>query len=242
MDALLTHIAHYLNGNEIFTVSTLNMYWHGFVTTVQLTFLALVTGIVIAVPLSILRGSRCRWIKWPVFGYTYLFRATPLLIQLYIAYYGFTFVPGVKNSIFSFFYYNPFYSCWLAFALNTAAYTTEIFHGAIKATPRGEVEAARAFGMSRLTQLRRIILPSAFRRALPAYGNEVIFMLHATVVAMAVTVTDLTGAAYYVYARFYAPFPAFLFVAALYMILSFSIQAAFRQLEKRMLIHLRPAQ
>lgn len=240
MDQLLGQLAAYFNGNSVFTVGTLHMYWTGFVSTVQLVFLSLVIGIVIAIPLAILRGSRLPWVKWPIWCYTYVFRATPLLIQLYIAYYGFAFIPGINHTWLGFFVDNPFYPALLSFTLNTAAYTTEIFRGAIKATSRGEIEAARAFGMSRATMMRRIVLPSAFRRALPAYGNEIIFMLHASAIASVVTIMDLTGAAYYVYARFYTPFAAFLFVAVIYMILSFSIQGMFRLLERRLLAHLRP--
>lgn len=236
----LTHIAPWLSGNTIFTPATFAMYWTGLVNTVQLVFVSLLIGVVIAVPLAVLRMSRQWWISGPIWLYTYVFRGTPLLIQLYIAYFGFAFVPGVQHSIFRFFVDDAVYPALLAFTLNTCAYTTEIFYGAIRATPRGEIEAARAYGMSTLTTYRRIVLPSAFRRALPAYGNEVIFMLHASSIASAVTITDLTGAAYYVYARFYSPFPAFIFVALVYMALSFSIQGVFRKLEHHLLRHLRP--
>ncbi|WP_027348827.1 ABC transporter permease [Halotalea alkalilenta] len=241
MEQLNQAIIDLLSGNEIFTANTLDIYWEGLVNTVHLVFVSLLIGILLAVPLAILRGSRFAIIKWPIWCYTYVFRATPLLIQLYLAYYGFAFVPGVRDTWIWFFVEEPIYPALFAFTLNTAAYTTEIFHGAIKSTPRGEVEAARAYGMSRALTIRRIVLPSAFRRALPAYGNEVIFMLHASAIASVVTIMDLTGAAYYVYARFYAPFTAFIFVALLYMVLSFGIQAIFRGLERWLLAHLRPA-
>ncbi|MCM2129942.1 ABC transporter permease [Larsenimonas rhizosphaerae] len=229
-----------MNGNDIFTPNTFEMYWSGLVNTVHLVFVSLVIGLIIAVPLAIARGSSNLWIRKPVWFFTYLFRGTPLLIQLYLAYYGFAFIPGIQDTWLWFFLEDPIYPALLAFTLNTAAYTTEIFHGAIQSTPRGEIEAARAYGMNRFTMLRRIVLPSAFRRALPAYGNEVIFMLHASAIAFVVSITDLTGAAYYIYARFYAPFAAFLFVAVLYMALSFSIQGLFKYLEKRLLGHLKP--
>ena len=169
-----------------------------------------------------------------------MFRGTPLLIQLYMIYYGVVFVDGIQDTWLWVILEEPFYPALIAFTLNTAAYTTEIFHGAIKATARGEIEAARAYGMSRSLMMRRIILPSAFRRALPAYGNEVIFMLHASAIASVVTIMDLTGAARFVYARYYAPFDAFLFVAAIYLCLTFAILYLFRYLEKRLLAHLRP--
>lgn len=229
-----------LAGNVIFTPQTIGYYWDGLVTTTQLVFLSLVIGLVLAVPLAIGRSSGRRLISLPIYLFTYVFRGTPLLIQLYIIYYGVVFFDGIQETFLWPMLREAFYPALIAFTLNTAAYTTEIFRGAIKATARGEIEAARAYGMSKALMMRRIILPSAFRRALPAYGNEVIFMLHASAIASVVTLMDLTGAARFVYARFYAPFEAFLFVAAIYLCLTFAILYFFRWLEKRLLAHLRP--
>ncbi|RDB43074.1 ABC transporter permease subunit [Halomonas sp. DQ26W] len=229
-----------LAGNRIFTPNTIGFYWEGLVTTTQLVFLSLLVGLVLALPLAILRGSKHKWIKLPIYAFTYVFRGTPLLIQLYIIYYGVVFFDGIQETFLWPMLREAFYPALIAFTLNTAAYTTEIFHGAIKSTARGEIEAARAYGMSPGLTMRRIILPSAFRRALPAYGNEVIFMLHASAIASVVTLMDLTGAARFVYARYYAPFEAFLFAAAVYLCLTFAILFFFRYLEKRLLAHLRP--
>ncbi|WP_416137889.1 ABC transporter permease [Halomonas sp. HK25] len=240
MDALTTWFHDLLASNVIFTPQTLGYYWDGLVTTTQLVFLSLVIGLVLAVPLAIGRSSSRRWISLPIYVFTYVFRGTPLLIQLYIIYYGVVFFDGIQETFLWPMLREAFYPALIAFTLNTAAYTTEIFRGAIKATARGEIEAARAYGMSDALMMRRIILPSAFRRALPAYGNEVIFMLHASAIASVVTLMDLTGAARFVYARFYAPFEAFLFVAAIYLCLTFAILYFFRWLEKRLLAHLRP--
>lgn len=227
-----------LDGNTIFTPKTLAHYAEGLVTTVQLVFLSLVVGVILAVPLVMLRVSNNLWLSRPVWFYTYLFRGTPLLIQLYIIYYGLAMIEGIQQTIFWYLLEDPFYPALLAFALNSAAYTIEIFRGAILSVPEGEVRAAVAFGMSRGLILRRIIFPNAFRRAIPAYSNEVIFMLHASSIASVVTILDLTGAARDIYAKFYAPFEAFLFVALLYLLLTFGIIALFRRLEKRMLAHL----
>lgn len=229
-----------LAGNQIFTTDTLGYYWEGLVTTSQLVFLSLIAGLIIAVPLAIMRSSKHKWVSLPVYLFTYVFRGTPLLIQLYIIYYGVVFIDGIQDSFLWPIMRGAFYPALIAFTLNTAAYTTEIFRGAIKATAQGEIEAARAYGMSKSLMMRRIILPSAFRRALPAYGNEVIFMLHASAIASVVTLMDLTGAARFVYARYYAPFEAFLFVAAIYLCLTFAILFFFRYLEKKLLAHLRP--
>lgn len=238
MEALINRLEALLAENSIFTLQTLSYYGEGLSTTVQLVFISLIVGLIAAVPLAIGRGSKRRYIKWPIFAYTYVFRGTPLLIQLYLIYYGVVFVDGIQETWLWVILKEPFVPALVAFTLNTAAYTTEIFHGAIKATPKGEIEAARAYGMSPALTLRRIVLPSAFRRALPAYGNEVIFMLHASAIASVVTIMDLTGAARFVYARFYAPFDAFLFVAAIYLCLTFAILYLFRYLEKKLLAHL----
>ena len=225
-----------LNQNEIFTPRTLGMYWDGTVTTIQLVFLSLLLGLMIALPLGILRTSRNPWINKPIWAYVYFFRGTPLLIQLY---YGVTLIDGIQESIFWPLVKNPFFPCLLAFTLNTAAYTTEIIRGAVEQTPKGEIEAAKAYGMSYWQTLRRIILPSALRRALPAYSNEVIFMLHGSAIASVVTIVDITGAARDVYSQFYAPFEAFLFAAAIYLCLTFSILWIFRKVEHRIMAHLR---
>ncbi|UYF98847.1 ABC transporter permease [Halomonas sp. GD1P12] len=240
MSDLSTWYHDLLDGNAIFTPATMAHYWEGLVTTTQLVFLSLVVGLVLAVPLAILRSSKRKWISLPIYAYTYVFRGTPLLIQLYIIYYGVVFFDGIQESVLWPIFREAFYPALIAFTLNTAAYTTEIFRGAIKATAKGELEAARAYGMSESLMMRRIVIPSAFRRALPAYGNEVIFMLHASAIASVVTLMDLTGAARYVYSRFYTPFEPFLFVALIYLCLTFAILFFFRFLEKRLLAHLSP--
>src|SRR5690554_6246583 len=234
-------IADWLDQNEVFTALTFLEYWNGLVTTVQLVFLSLVIGLLIAAPLAILRTNRRWWVSGPVWVFTYLFRGTPLLIQLYIIYYGIAQIPGIQNTFWWTIFREPFYPALLAFTLNTAAYTTEIFRGAIAATPQGEIEAAKAYGMSWFLRLRRIVLPSAARRAVQAYSNEVIFMLHASAIASVVTIVDLTGAARNIYSRFYAPFEAFIGVALIYMALTFLLVFAFRKLENRLLRHQRPA-
>ena len=234
-------ISQWLNQNDIFTVITLMEYWSGLVTTVQLVFLSLLIGLVIALPLAILRTVRNPFVSGPIWVYTYLFRGTPLLIQLYIIYYGVAQIPGIQETFWWTVFREPFYPALLAFTLNTAAYTTEIVRGAIIATPMGEIEAAKAYGMSWMLRMRRLILPNAARRAVQAYSNEVIFMLHASAIASVVTMVDLTGAARNIYARTYAPFDAFIFVALIYLMLTFILVFVFRKLENHLLRHQRPA-
>ncbi|MFE8070788.1 ABC transporter permease subunit [Marinobacteraceae bacterium S3BR75-40.1] len=238
---MIDQINAWLSQNQIFTPTTLLHYWDGLVLTVQLVFLSLAIGLVISVPLSIARTSRNPFIYGPIWFYTYIFRGTPLLVQLYIIYYGVAQIEMLKGTfLWEEVFRTAFYPALIAFTLNTVAYTTEIFRGAIQATPYGEIEAAKAYGMSWWQRIRRIVLPSAARRALPAYSNEVIFMLHASAIASVVTLVDLTGAARDIYSRFYAPFWAFSFVALIYLCLTFTIVFSFRKLEKRMMAHLEP--
>ncbi|QCF26863.1 ABC transporter permease [Hydrocarboniclastica marina] len=238
---MLEQFEIWLAGNDIFTATTLLHYWDGVTTTVQLVFLSLVLGLVLAVPLAILRTTPSVFVSGPIWVFTYLFRGTPLLVQLYIIYYGVAQIPGIQETFWWEVFREPFYPALIAFTLNTAAYTTEILRGALQSTPQGEIEAAKAYGMSWLLRVRRIVLPSAFRRALPAYSNEVIFMLHASAIASVVTIVDITGAARDIYSRFYTPFVAFSFAALLYLLLTFMLVYGFRRLEHRLMAHQRPA-
>ncbi len=126
----------------------------------------------------------------------------------------------------------------LALALNTCAYTTEIFAGAIRSVPHGEIEAARAYGFSRFKQYRCIILPGALRIALPAYSNEVILMLHSTALAFTVTVPDILKIARDINASTYQPFYAFGIAAVIYLAISFVLIGLFKHAERRWLRHI----
>jgi len=217
-------------------------YHHtGVVITLWLLVVSIGIGFCLAVPLAVARVSRKRWLSTPVWLYTYVFRGTPLYVQLLLCYAGLYSLAFVRShAMLDAFFRQGMYCTLLAFTLNTCAYTTEIFAGAIKATPYGEIEAARAFGMSNFTLYRRVILPSALRRALPYYSNEVILMLHATTVAFTATVPDILKIARDVNAATFAPFPAFGIAALLYLAISFALVWAFRRAEKRWLAYLRP--
>ncbi|KKP17403.1 amino acid ABC transporter permease [Vibrio cholerae] len=189
-----------------------------------------------AIPLAIARNSKQKWFSLPAWGYIYFLRGTPLLVQLYLIYYGMDQWFPVKDTLWE----HAWFCALVAFILNTSAYTAEIIRGAINGLPKGEVEAAKAYGMSRFQTYQRIILPSALRRSLPAYSNEVIFMLHGSAVAGIVTIMDLTGAARLVNSRYYAPFEAFLSAGLFYMALTFIILWCFKQAEQRFLAYLKP--
>ena len=212
----------------------------GLVITLWLTVASLGLGFVLAVPLAVAKASTNRWLSIPVSVYAYVIRGTPLYVQLLLLYSGMYSLDAVRTTpVLSSFFRDAFNCTILAFTLNTAAYTTEIFAGAIKATSRGEIEAARAYGMSGLTLYRCIILPSALRRALPAYSNEVILMLHATTLAATATVPDLLKVARNASSEFYLPFVAYGIAAVLYLCISFALIWLFRRAERRWLAYLR---
>jgi arginine/ornithine transport system permease protein len=159
-------------------VNEWDVYWQGLYTTLFLVALSLLLGLIIAIPTGICRNSNNWLLKGPAWAYIYFFRGTPLLVQLFLIYYGAGQWDWLRQSAAWSLFSQAWFCAILAFTLNTGAYTAEIIRGAINAMPKGQIEAAYAYGMSRMTTLRRIILPNSFRRALPAYSNEVIFMLH----------------------------------------------------------------
>lgn len=221
-------------------LDSFDLYLSGALTTIELVGLCLMIGLTLAIPLAIMRTSKNPVVWGPVWAYVYFFRGTPLLIQMYMVYYGMGQFEFIQTSWMWPLLQKAWFCALLAFTLNTAAYTTEIIRGAIEATPHGEIEAAKACGMSRMLMLRRILLPSAFRRALPAYSNEVIFMLHGSAIASVITIVDITGAARIVNSRYYSPYEAFLTAAAFYMVITFVVVTVFKRVEIGWLAHLRP--
>jgi arginine/ornithine transport system permease protein len=211
------------------------LYISGLGVTVKLLALSLLCGLALALPLSLVRTVSRGWASRLVWAYTYAFRGTPLLVQLFLCYYGLAQFEAVRESWAWPWLSSASFCAWLTFSLNTAAYTTEIIAGSIRALPAGEIEAAKALGMSRGLMLRRIVLPAALRRALPAYGNEAIFMLHGTSLASVVTLLDVTGAAREVNAKYYLPFEAFITAGAFYFVLTVSLVGLLRWAEGRWL-------
>ena len=208
--------------------------------TLQLTFLALLVGFCIALPSGIARARKTPVWSQLINGYVYLFRGTPLLVQTFLIYYGLSQFEWIRDSWAWTFLRSPWWCALIAFALNSGAYATEIIRGAIETTPRGEIEAANALGLSKRQVDFLVLIPSAMRRALPQYGNEVVFMLHGSAVASVITIQDILGAGRTLNARFYLAYEGFLTAAALYMLITFCLVFLFRQLERHYLRHLRP--
>jgi arginine/ornithine transport system permease protein len=218
----------------------LPLYLTGLVMSLQLLLLSLAGGLVLAVPLAVVRTVLLGWPSRLVWVYTYVFRGTPMLVQLFLIYYGLAQFEAVRESAAWPLLSSAWFCACLSFVLNTCAYTTEIIAGSIRALPAGEIEAAKSLGMSRSVMFRRIVLPSALRRALPAYSNEAIFMLQGTSLASIVTILDLTGAARQVNSVYYIPFEAFITAAVFYFLMTLALVGLFHKAEARWLKPLLP--
>jgi putative lysine/arginine/ornithine/histidine/octopine transport system permease protein len=191
----------------------------GLVVTLELTVLSLIFGMVLALPLAALRTARSPILWVPAYGYITFFRGTPLLVQIFLIYYGTGQFEWIRTTPLWPILREAYWCAILAFSLNTAAYTAEILRGAIQAVPRGEIEAGLALGMSRWHVFRLISLPRAFRLALPAYGNEIILVIKSSSLASTITLLDITGVARTLVAHTYAPYEVFLVAGALYLVL-----------------------
>ncbi len=208
--------------------------------TIELTAISVVIGLCFAVPLAILYLAPNPLLSLPVRAYVFYFRGTPLLVQIFLIYYG----SGQFRTFFESvglwtFFREPYFCAVLSLTLNTAAYTAYILRGAIQNVPFGEVEAARACGMSRGLLYRRIILPNAFRMALPAYTNEVIFLFQSTSLVSIITLLDLTGVARINVARSFAVYEIYITAGILYLIVTYTMLWGFRKLEHSWSGHMR---
>ncbi len=216
------------------------MYLGGILVTLKLLAISLTIGLALAIPLGLMRVSKQPLVNAPAWLYTYVIRGTPMLVQLFLIYYGLAQFEAVRNSFLWPYLSSATFCACLAFAINTSAYSAEILAGSLKSIPYGEIEAAKAMGMSRAKLYRRILLPSALRRALPQYSNEVIMMLHTTSLASIVTLIDITGAAKTINSQFYLPFEAYITAGAIYLSLTFVLVRLFKLAERRWLSYLAP--
>lgn len=206
--------------------------------TVELLALSTALGVGLAVPIALMRVSASRWASRAAFAYVYLFRGTPLLAQLFLVYYGLAQFELVRQSALWPILREPWPCALIALTLNMAAYVAEILRGGILGVPGGEREAAVAMGMGPALLYRRIILPRAFRIALPALGNEIITQLKATALVSTITLLDLTGAARKIESRTYST-DALIVAGLIYVLLTWAVARGVRLAERRLNRHLR---
>ncbi|MDI2593233.1 ABC transporter permease [Pseudomonas sp. N3-W] len=204
----------------------------GATLTLELVAIAVILGLLLAIPLGIARSSKRWYVRSLPYAYIFFFRGTPLLVQLFLVYYGLAQFDAVRESVLWPYLRDPFWCATATMTLHTAAYIAEILRGAIQAIPPGEIEAARALGMSRPKALFYIILPRAARIGLPAYSNEVILMLKASALASTVTLLELTGMARTIIARTYLPVEIFFAAGMFYLLMSYVLVRGFKLLER----------
>lgn len=205
--------------------------------TLELVGLSGLFGILMAVPLALMRASTQPLLKGLAYGYIFFFRGTPLLVQIFLIYYGASQFDAVKDSFLWPILKEPYWCAIIAFTMNTSAYSAELIRGAIQAIPHGEIEVADALGMNRQTKIRRIILPRALGIVLPAYSNEFLLMLKSSALASTITLLDITGMARTIIARTYTPLEIFFAAGMMYLVMSAVLIGLFRLMELRVNRH-----
>ena len=209
--------------------------------TIQITCFAVIIGFGIAILLSLMKQSSIAPLKWTSESIVFFFRGTPLLVQLYLVYYGSGQFRELLDTVGLWVYFREAYFCAVfTLALNTAAYSSEIFSGAIKNVNRGEIEAGKAYGMSSLTLYRRIIFPHALRISWTAYSNEIIFIMQATSLVSIITLLDLTGVAGRIISKTFAIYEVYIAVAILYLLITYTLVYLFGRTEKYLNRHCKP--
>jgi octopine/nopaline transport system permease protein len=215
----------------------------GIPLTLNLAASAVALGLGIALLLALMRLSGVPALDWTASLYVFVFRGTPLLVQIFLIYYGLGQFKAIRTSVLWPFLREPYWCAILALTLNTAAYASEIIRGGLLSVPGGQIEAARACGMSRLLLLRRILLPLAIRQALPGYSNEMISMIKATSLASIITLMEVTGIAAKIISETYRAIEVFIVAGSIYLAINFALTRLVMLAEYRLTPHLRaPAQ
>lgn len=213
---------------------------HGIPMTLLLAGVSVAIGFVIAVLVASARVWGPAWIAWPARGYVFALRGTPLLVQIFLIYYGLSQFPEVRSSALWPILREPFWCAILALSLNTGAYGSEILRGGLLSVPPGQIEAARACGMAPWLTFRRVIGPQAIRQALPGYGNELILMTKSTALASIITLMEITGMAAKLISETYRVVEVFVVAGAIYLALNFVLTLLVAALDRSLTRHLRP--
>tara|TARA_Y100001949_G_scaffold173020_1_gene177936 strand:+ start:1268 stop:1939 length:672 start_codon:yes stop_codon:yes gene_type:complete len=201
--------------------------------TLKLLSLSLFFGLFIGLLFAILRLNKNPIINKFAYGYSYVFRGTPLLVQIFIIYFGLGQVEYLRSSILWTVLKEPYWCAIIAFALNTGAYTSEILRSAFQTIKPGFIEAGRSLGISNRIIFYKIQIPIAIKQSLPAYGNEIILMLKGTSLASTVTLMDLTGVAKYIISTTFKPIEVFIVAGSIYLFMTFIIHNLIKYLEKK---------
>jgi octopine/nopaline transport system permease protein len=203
------------------------------VITLKLLSASLIIGLLIGFLFAVLRLNKNPFINKFAYGYSYLFRGTPLLVQIFIIYYGLGQIEWLRSTFLWVILKEPYWCAIIAFALNTGAYTSEILRSAFQTIKPGIIEAGKSLGISSKIILYKIQIPVAIRQSLPAYGNEIILMMKGTSLASTVTLMDITGVAKHIVSTTYKPLEVFLLAGGIYLFMTFIIHNLIKYLEKK---------
>ncbi len=203
------------------------------VVTLKLLSVSLIVGLLIGLLFAILRLNKNIFINKFAYGYSYVFRGTPLLVQIFIIYFGLGQIESLRSSFLWIILKEPYWCAIIAFALNTGAYTSEILRSAFQTIKPGIIEAGKSLGISNKIIFYKVQIPIAIRQSLPAYGNEIILMLKGTSLASTVTLMDLTGVAKYIISTTFKPIEVFIVAGGIYLFMTFIIHNLIKFLEKK---------
>ena len=203
-------------------------------TTLKLLSLSIIFGLIIGLIFAIMRIKKNKVLSNFSYSFSYVFRGTPLLVQIFIIYFGLGQIEYLRSTFLWVVLKEPYWCAIIAFSLNTGAYTSEIFRSAFQTIKPGLIEAGKSLGISNLAIFYKIQLPIAVRQSLPAYGNEIILMLKGTSLASTVTLMDLTGVAKYIISTTFKPVEVFIVAGSIYLFLTFLIHNFIKFTEKKM--------
>ena len=203
------------------------------VITLKLLSVSLIAGLFIGLFFAILRLNKNIFINRFAYGYSYVFRGTPLLVQIFIIYFGLGQIEYLRSTVLWVVLKEPYWCAIIAFALNTGAYTSEILRSAFQTIKPGIIEAGKSLGISNKVIFYKIQIPIAIRQSLPAYGNEIILMMKGTSLASTVTIMDLTGVAKYIISTTFKPIEVFIVAGGIYLFMTFIIHNVIKFLEKK---------
>ncbi len=201
------------------------------VITLKLLSVSLIVGLFIGLAFAILRLNKNFVINKIAYGYSYVFRGTPLLVQIFIIYFGLGQVEYIRSTFLWVILKEPYWCAIIAFSLNTGAYTSEILRSAFQTIKPGIIEAGKSLGITSKIIFFKIQIPIAIRQSLPAYGNEIILMMKGTSLASTVTLMDLTGVAKYIISTTFKPIEVFIVAGSIYLFMTFIIHNLIKFLE-----------
>ncbi len=203
-------------------------------TTLKLLSLSLIFGLIIGLIFALMRLSKKKFINNFSYGFSYIFRGTPLLVQIFIIYFGLGQIEYLRSTFLWTILKEPYWCAIIAFSLNTGAYTSEILRSAFQTIKPGMIEAGKSLGISSKIIFYKIQIPIAIKQSLPAYGNEIILMLKGTSLASTVTLMDLTGVAKYIISTTFKPVEVFIVAGGIYLLLTFLVHNLIKFSEKKM--------